>query len=243
MRTESELYRFHSANLREVSRAIERVEIAARRAIATVDEVTLRALIRLYALLLGAWAECRLKKLLYEPSGFDQGDRTKIQEVSDQHGRWRTTVEMSFRKRFNLPHAAINSNTIPFTAAARYTECQQLLQDQLRPVIELRNKFAHGQWAYLLNNDENDVSSAQMAAFKQENLMTLQFKRDLINHLAALINDLVVSVVFDRDFDSHYARIAHTLSRLAHQRYVDYANRLQARHSRGKILRKAAGTT
>jgi hypothetical protein len=103
MKTESELYCFHCANLREVARGIERVEIAARRAIATVDEVTLHALIRLYALLLGAWAECRLKKLLYEPSGFDQADRAKIRAVSDQHGRWRATVEYLFESDSRLP--------------------------------------------------------------------------------------------------------------------------------------------
>jgi hypothetical protein len=242
MRTQAELYRFHCANLREVTRGLERVEPNARRAISSRDEATLHALIRLYALLLGAWAECRLKKLLYEPSGFDAAERTRIRALPDQHSRWNVTVEIAFRKRFNLPHAAISSTTIPFTAAARYSECQLLLQDQLRPVIELRNKFAHGQWAYLLNNNEDDVSTAQMGAFKQENLMTLQCKRDLINHLAALINDLVVSVAFDRDFDAHYVRIAHTRSRLSTQAYSDYANRLRARYSRGKVLRKTKGS-
>ena len=44
-----------------------------------------------------------------------------------------------------------------------------LLEAELRPVIELRNKFAHGQWSYILTNDEEDVNSKQMASFVGKN--------------------------------------------------------------------------
>lgn len=238
MRTRGELYRFHCANLREVSRGIERVELAARRAISIHDEHTLGALVRLHALLLGTWAECRLKKLLFEPSGFSDVEQIQVRAAANEHQRWTTAVELAFRKRFNLAHAPITAMTIPFTAASRYAECQRLLEDELRPVIELRNKFAHGQWAYLLNNQEDDVSTLQMAAFKKENLLTLQFKRELIDALARVINDLVVSVAFDRDFDRHYRRIADTSMRLRRQGYADYAKRLQSRYARGKQFRE-----
>ena len=239
MRTIDDLYRFHCENLRQVSLGMGRVERSTRRAIAQRDEPTVHALIRLYALLLGSWSECRLKKLLYEKGGFSDDERTTIRSIADQHGRWTRTVEIAFRKRFNVPNAAIIPPAIPFTAAARYAECQKLLHDDLRPVIELRNKFAHGQWAYLLNNDEEDVSTAQMASFKMENFMTLQFKRDLINHLASVINDLVISIAFDRDFDAHYKFIADATVRLQTHDYSSYAARLQARHARGKSLRNS----
>lgn len=243
MRTRAELYKFHCENLRQVSRGIARVELAARRAIATNDDLTLFALIRLHALLLGTCAECRLKKLLYEASGFSDDDQLQIRAIDNQHQRWMAAVERAFRKRFKLPHAAISATTIPFTAAARYAECQRLLEDELRPVIELRNKFAHGQWAYLLNNSEDDVSTAQIAAFKNENLLTLQLKRALIDDLARVINDLIVSVAFDRDFDTHYKRIAHTSMRLKRQDYSDYVNRLLDRHARGKAIHRTAPPT
>jgi hypothetical protein len=243
MRTTEDIYRFHCENLRQVSLGMGRVERSTRRAVAQNDEPTVHALTRLYALLLGTWSECRLKKLLYEKGGFSDDERTTIRSIAHQHGRWIRAVEIAFRKRFKVPNAVLTPPAIPFTAAARYTECQRLLRDDLRPVIELRNKFAHGQWVYLLNNEEDDISTAQMASFKKENFMTLQFKRDLINHLASVINDLVISMAFDRDFDAHYRFIADARTRLETHDYNSYATRLRARHARGKSLRTHQGAS
>lgn len=65
MKTPDKLYKFHVANLREVDRAMEKIARSLRLAIKTEDDLTTSAFMRLYALLLGAWAECRLRKLLY----------------------------------------------------------------------------------------------------------------------------------------------------------------------------------
>src|SRR5690606_26023421 len=139
-----------------------------------------------------------------------------------------------FRKRFAITKAAIVAPAVPFAAAARFKACVELLQNDLKPIIELRNKFAHGQWAYLLTNDEQDVNSMQMAAFKKENFMTLQLKGDLVEHLANILNDLVVSTAFDRDFDRDYDRIEACRSRLRVQCFTDYRRRLQERYKRGQ---------
>jgi hypothetical protein len=234
MRSQSELYRFHCENLRRVSTGMDRIAAASRRAIATSDSTTLTSLIRLYALLVGTWAECRLKKLLYEPSGFSNADRAVIRGGMPQYDKWCTTVELAFRKHYGVKNAELNSSSLPFTAAARYAESLKLLKTELRPLIELRNSFAHGQWAYFLTNDEEDVNTDQMSAFKKENLLTLQYKRDLLTHLADLVNDLVVSKAFDRDFDFHYKLIAHARDRLANQDYSEYEVRLRDRYSRGR---------
>ena len=237
MRSQSDLYRFHCENLRQVGTGMDRVASVSRRAIATSDSTTLKSLIRLYALLVGAWAECRLKKLLYEPSGFSDADRKQVRAVSTQYDKWCITVELAFRKHYDVKKAALNSSSLPFTAAARYAESLKLLKTELRPLIELRNSFAHGQWAYFLTNDEEDVNTDQMSAFKKENLLTLQYKRDLLIHLASLVNDLVVSAAFDRDFDLHYKPIAYARDRLANQQYSDYEVRLKDRYARGKASR------
>ena len=230
MRSQSDLYRFHCENLRRVSTGVDRIASASRRAIATSDSTTLESLIRLYALLVGTWAECRLKKLLYEPSA----DRAVIRGVMPQYDKWCMTVELAFRKHYDVKRAALNSSSLPFTAAARYAESLDLLKTELRPLIELRNSFAHGQWAYFLTNDEEEVNTDRMSAFKKENLLTLQYKRDLLTHLADLVNDLVVSKAFDRDFDFHHKLIAHARDRLAKQEYSAYEVRLRDRYSRGR---------
>jgi hypothetical protein len=237
MATEQDLYRFHCENLRHVSRGMDRIQLTIRRAISSSDDLTTESLVRLYALLVGTWAECRLKKALYEPSGFDAAARNLILSAQTQHDCWKATVEAAFRKRFKVAAATLDKNSIPFTAAARYAEALELLETELRPIIELRNKLAHGQWRYLLTNDGTDVSTTQMAAFARENFLTLQYKRDLLAHLASLINDLVVSVAFDRDFDDHHRLITYTQNRLRRQKYQNYVAKLRARYARGKAAR------
>lgn len=109
-----------------------------------------------------------------------------------------------------------------------------LLEAELRPVIELRNKFAHGQWSYILTNDEEDVNSKQMASFVGENLMSLQFKRDILKHVAALITDLVTARSFERDFDKHYDLIELARLNLKNRNYASYVIHLKDRYTRGK---------
>ena len=219
---------------------MDRIQLAIRRAISTSDQPTTASFVPLFALLIGAWAECRLKKVLYEPSGFEAAARTAIFSVRSQYDRWTAALGAAFRKRFGVATAALNKNSMPFTAAARYDEARELLETELRPIIELRNRFAHGQWKYLLTDDEAGVSTSQMAVFARENFLTLQYKRDLLQHLASLINDLVASTVFDRDFDAHHRLIMHTRSRLRRQKYPDYVGRLQAKYARGRTARNAS---
>lgn len=234
MLSDTDLYRFHCANLNQVGLGLERVALVTRRSIAVSDQTTTSTMTPLYALLLGAWAECRLKKLLYESSGFDKSTRDEIRSLSTQSLKWKTSVEKAFRKRFKVLKAPISKSNVPFTTAARYKECQELLDNDLSPIIELRNRFAHGQWVYPLTNDEEKVNNLQIAAFKKENLLTLQYKKSLISNLANLVNDLVASAAFDRDFDKHYNLISQTRTRMQKQTYSTYVDRLKQRHAKGK---------
>ncbi len=65
MKPPRKLCRFHVANLRSVDATIDRVARILRDSIAKQDEQTTHSFVRLYALLLAVWAECRLCKLLY----------------------------------------------------------------------------------------------------------------------------------------------------------------------------------
>ena len=78
-RNPSKQYKQHVANLRELDVALGNVARLARAAIASDDpQQSLRTLLRLYAFLIGAWAECRLKKLLHEERGFTEPERATI---------------------------------------------------------------------------------------------------------------------------------------------------------------------
>jgi hypothetical protein len=238
MKPPDKLYEFHVANLRAIDTAMSRVARSLREAISIEDNKTISAFTRLYALLLGAWAECRLRKLIYEPNGFDEQERILIRSKSTQLERWQTAVETAFRKHYNVPRACLSDTTLPHSAYSRYATILDMLDNDLRPTIELRNKLAHGQWVYPLNNEGNDVAQEQMNALRLANLLSLQFKKALISHLSNAIHDLVVSLpTFERDFDKHYRDIVSTRRNLKTRDYESWVKQMQEKYQRGKTRR------
>jgi hypothetical protein len=238
MRTPEKLYEFHVANLNAIVIALDRVALTLREAIAKNDIKTMPSFMRLYALLLASWAECRLSKLLYEPNGFSNLERSGIVSRGTQIDRWMATIEFAFRKHYNIPNAVLSINTLPHSAWSKYESVVKLVDIDLRPIIELRNKLAHGQWVFPLNDGGNDVAQAQMDALRLENLLSLQFKKSLITSLSGIVNDLVVSrPTFERDFDQHYQLIVQTKRNLEKRSYQVYVSNIQEKYERGKIKR------
>src|SRR5262249_5600999 len=100
------LYSQHVANLRELELAVSHVARLARSAISSGDpQRSVQSLVRLYAFLIGAWAECRLKKLLFEDNGFSPEERAKVLAEDTQLKQWQTCVDESFRKHHNIRRA------------------------------------------------------------------------------------------------------------------------------------------
>lgn len=127
------------------------------------------------------------------------------------------------------------------SADSRYSTISDMLENDLRPIIELRNKLAHGQWVYPLNSRGNDVAQKQMDALRQENLLSLQFKKNLVSKLADLVHDLVVSLpTFQRDFDKNYAHIEDTRRNLQTRSYESWVKQMQQKYLRGKTRRSKA---
>ena len=84
----SKLYKYHVANLRSIEIAIKSTALSVRRAIAEENQQATDSSVRLYAFLLGAWAETRLNKLLFEPKGFQDAERQLILSLSTQLENW-----------------------------------------------------------------------------------------------------------------------------------------------------------
>lgn len=237
----TKIYSHHVANLRELELALGHTARLAREAIASVDpEHGLRSLLRLYSFLVGAWAECRLKKLLNEDGGFTAADLDKIQKQSSQLDQWHLAVELAFRKHHLLPKAELSPRTIGVASAARYGALCGVLDDELRIIIEIRNKLAHGQWIFPFNNTGTAVESDKYLLINKENFLSLQFKYSLIGHLADLIHDLIVSKnTFERDFESHFRKLSQVRTNLKTRDYTKYAASLVERRQRARATRKA----
>ncbi len=239
MKLPRKLYEYHVKNLRSIETAIEQVARTIRKAISTNNEKIIFSYNRLFAFLIGAWAECRLQKLLYEPNSFNDNDRQKIYAKSQQINKWKYTVKIAFRKRYQVPRAALSEDTLHHSEFSRYITIMDMLEKDLRSIIEVRNKLAHGQWIYPLNSDNNDIAQKQMNTLKSENLLSLQFKKQLITHLADIIHDLIVSKpAFERDFNNHYKYIINTRRNLRTRNYEKYLWQMESKFERGKIKRQ-----
>jgi len=240
MKTPNKIYEFHVENLHAIDIALDKVALTLRESIAKNNGKMIASFMRLFALLLASWAECRLNKLLYEPKRFSDIERDSITSQKTQLDRWSAVIEVAYRKYYSIPHAKLSATTIPHSAYSRYESVLELINCDLRPIIELRNKLAHGQWIFPLNDDGNDVAQIQMDALRKENLLSLQFKKRLISSLTDIVNDLVVSrPTFERDFDYHYNLIIQTKRNLVNRNYTTYESKMQEKYKRGQERKKA----
>lgn len=238
-RNPSRIYKYHVANLRELEFAIGHTSRLARSEIASKDpQKSLRSLLRLYAFLIGAWAETRLKKLLHEEFGFDDQLRTLIESQSSQLEQWQEAVDQAFRKHHNIRNAALDARTLGVTHAARRDALQGVLSNELRIIIEIRNRLAHGQWVYPFNSTGISIESDKYQLINQENLLSLQFKYALVGHLADAVHDLVVSpATFERDYDDHFQRLNQVRANLERRDYRKYENNLIRSRERARAER------
>lgn len=224
VRAPSKVYMHHVDNLRELERAITQTARLAKAEIAHGDpQRSLRSLLRLYSFLLGAWAECRLRKLLHEQFGFNDEERAHILAAGSQLEQWQSTVDSAFRKHHKIPKAELTSRVLGVAPAARRHALHSVLANELRIIIEIRNKLAHGQWAYPFNNAGTSVESDKFELINRENLLSLQFKYAMLGHLADAIHDLVVSpAAFRRDFDQHFKHLEQVRMNLKVKSYERY---------------------
>ncbi|MBU7438600.1 hypothetical protein [Paraburkholderia fungorum] len=242
--TAEDLYRYHTENLRALKTAKGQIAPLAKAAIATQSKTELSSLLRLYAFLVGAWAEVRLQKVLYEPTAFTDAERTSIRSIDAQLEQWKRVVEVAFRKHYAIAEKAALSPNLNFTARARYEAIIELLNSDLKLVITVRNRLAHGQWAYALTSSCDAVENNMMKELKQENFLSLQFKDDLIGYIAELINTLVVSqATFERDFDKLYKKMEQIRINLHRRKYSKYATLLITNHQRGRATRRGHDKT
>lgn len=227
-RSPTKIYEHHVANLRELEIALTNTSRMARAAIASRDpQQSLRTLLRMYAFLIGAWAETRLCKLLNEEFGFDVSERAIVQGKATQLEQWQQAIDLAFRKHYGVKKAKLDVRSLGVDYAARREALQGVLKNELRIIIEIRNKLAHGQWIFPLNNAGTAVESDKYTLINQENLQSLQFKYALLEHLANAVHDLVVSPhAFQRDFESHYKKLLQVRTNLVTKKYSKYESML-----------------
>lgn len=237
MLTIEECYRFHTENLRAVSDAMTQLETSAKLAIRRRDEARTLAASRVYAILVAIEAETRLLKLVHQ-SVVTERDRTEILSAASQHTQWLAAIDCGFRRKHIVAGSLPLGENLPLTARMRRDAIRATVDTDLRPVAELRNTLAHGQWVYAFNTKLDSINPAIMKALKTENLRTSQHRRAIVEALAYVVSDLfLASSTFERDFDTHFATMERRRRQLQHEDYEGYVQFLRRRHERRQQYR------
>lgn len=229
------LYAAHVSNLRALNAALTHVHRQLNYLLASEQDIAAQALLKIYVFLIGAWAEVRLLKMLHEPHAAADVHRQKILAESTQLDRWKMSIEVGFRSKHNVPIAPLSKYTLPATQYFLFEELVNLINEELSPIISIRNKLAHGQWSRILTANLDDFSPDMMALLNTENALSAKLKRNILEYLCRIIHDLFNSPgAFQRDFDTHHRNLMQTKRNLSTQNYKKWLTTQKAKLKRGR---------
>jgi hypothetical protein len=233
------MYLKHCVNLREIEGAIKLVESDLRRYISTEQEGKVYKYTKILSYLVTCWSEVRILKLTYEDNAFTANEITSIINSSTLADKWKKALKIAISKAYNVNQITDFVSQLPFTPKSRYLEIHHLIESDLLPSIELRNRIAHGQWKYAFTNDLKNTNTQLTGKLRQENIVNLQLKRKLLTGLSFLIHDLIISeATFDRDFDKNYRLIEENKRNLHKRDYTSYKTKMVEKYQRGVIKKK-----
>ncbi|UBF30268.1 hypothetical protein K9N68_34185 (plasmid) [Kovacikia minuta CCNUW1] len=184
-----------------------------------------------------------MQKLLHEEFGFNDSERAEVYAKNTQLDQWKHTVDLAFRKHHGISKVPLDKRVLGVAHAARREALHEVLDQELRIIIEIRNKLAHGQWIYPLNSDGTGVESSKYQDINKENLQTLQFKLALIGHMADVVHDLVVSpTTFERDFETHFRKLYQVRTNMRTKSYAKYEAALIKSRQKARVARRTSLT-
>lgn len=226
------IYKVHVENESALAEAFDVARQSCKNAIRSGKQREETALTKNCALLLGAKLETTLFRIIHEPAGFTPDQRERILAASTVADKWSMVVKEAFASRHNIPVSQV-PRRLPFTAKARYDEINRLVKEQFVPLIELRNKLAHGQWHRTLNSDGTRVDNQRMAQLSQLSVFRLAIQNNILHHVSLLIYDLVVTrIAFERDFDKRWNDLHSAIRRLDSNSSDKWAKMLRDRYER-----------
>ena len=116
-----------------------------------------------------------------------------------------------------------------------------MIDSELRPIVEVRNKLAHGQWSRALNSANDDFSAPLNQQLNSENAHSIKCKHRILENMAQLIHDLVAgNHAFARDFDKHYRNLEMAKRDICARSYLSWLAHMRSKRERGKGKRLEA---
>lgn len=236
------MYQNHCSNLREVENGINVIERDLRHSISTGNVNNEITHTRILSHLITCWAEVRVHKLIYEDQAFSNSEIAQI----IAHGvtlenKWIKALNISYVKAHNLNLLTPIETQLFGEDLRRYSEIKKLINNDLLSSIQVRNRIAHGQWKIAFSSSLKSVSNDLTTRISQENIVSLQLKRNLLDGLARLIHDLAVSPpTFIRDFNRNFNFIEENKRNLHKRSYTNYKLKMVQKYQRGQLKKKGA---
>jgi hypothetical protein len=223
------MYEAATSNYREVEKALTQLERSITSALRRNDVTSVRALSLVQLLLVSVKAEARLTKIAYTPRGLSQSERADLLSTDDTLERWKVAVDSAFRRHYHVPAPVPLADNLDHDSLAKRSTLYGLMDNELRLVISLRNKLAHGHWAFPLNARLTAVDPSTVAALSSETTLSLRFRDRLLVQLGNIVVDLVVSAPsFDARFNMYFVKIRKYRNLLVSARYDDWCKSVRA---------------
>jgi hypothetical protein len=175
-------------------------------------------------------AESRLQKMMHTPGWLDAGQLEYVSKATSRHNAWQRLIETGFRSRYEKRTRKRSlEELLDHDPAARYVTMRGILDNDLKLVFEMRNKLAHGQWAYTFGAD-GKVSTDLMQRLKTVNTLALRFQDSIAEDLANATGDLLApGAAFEKSFNDHFRKIQHSHDELASLDFGAHVAKLLAR--------------
>lgn len=209
----------------------------------------IQAATRLYTFLLCSWFEARLNKILYENSSA-AFSKKKIKQLKStmrngsMNQAWRNCFIFAFCKGYGFKYDKKKTFSDYSSMLSSGSLAQQnfnnivSLFDDIDEAITIRNRLAHGQWAFQLNADENKIHSYDFLT-KYDNMQKLDILQQCYTKIAEIINMYVTykdrNVVrtksnFDQEIQKRIKIVYDKKASIAKKNYESYEQMLGKKH-------------
>jgi hypothetical protein len=224
-----------------IERAITSVQRTLRGYIRKDETENIYIYTKILSHLINSWAEIRILKIVYEKHAYSNPEKNRILNAGNAKDRWETALRIAFSKAYNIPEKNIDNIATPFTRRICYNTLLKLINEDLLSSNQLRNRIAHGQWAYAFNEELTAFQDDLTAKLRQENIVQLQLKYKMFMSLAQIIHDLAVSKpAFERDFDRHYRKVEGQKTNFHNRNYSDYRDMMISKRQKYLQHRKTS---
>lgn len=193
--TRYDIAKAHAKNRTQIRKAITQLNRSLNQAIKDNNKELEKANVRMIMILYAAYLESTLSYLLYfYGAQIKMVSVDYIIEKKTVHERWCHFIDFCFRRNFlGGKRRALTLVNLNHTNFNRYTYLKSMVDNEVRAIIEIRNKLAHGQWAVAFNSDGDDknveVTTRLWTLTKKDVLVT----KNIVNKFTEIMDALISS--------------------------------------------------